>query len=116
MRSLALVALAGLIGGCASQPADTSAGAPGLRAAPNISDPIQQRAAIDAALRTGYRERIRDKQPVYCREETPIGTRFSELHCYSVQQLTDMARNKDEMHDALARPLVCTGGAQCVAQ
>lgn len=90
----------------ASQPQPTSAVS---------SESIQQRAAINAALKAGYSLRLRQGEQVYCREETPIGTRFRNLHCYTVAELADALRDQDTLHDLLARPLVCSGGSICVA-
>lgn len=109
---IACLVLCGLAG-CASGPRKPpTESANGVSAVP---DTVQQRAAVDAAIRAGYHPTSIHGQTLYCREETPIGTRFSERHCYTIAQLTASQRDRDALHDMLAKPRTC-GGSICVAQ
>lgn len=115
-HTIACLVLCGLAGCASSPPAPPATAAAGnAGAATAAAETVQQHAAIEAAIRAGYHPRVRDGQQLYCREETPIGTRFSELHCYTIEQLTAAQRASDRLHDLLAKPITC-GGSTCVAQ
>ncbi|MDE1924345.1 MAG: hypothetical protein KGL34_01460 [Gammaproteobacteria bacterium] len=116
VTSLVLGLLLGTVAGCATTaPGAGASSAASAESSAPASATVRQKAAIQAAIRAGYELKQRDGQPLYCREETPIGTRFSQLHCYTVDQLVAAQRDRDQLHDMLARPQTC-GGSLCVAQ
>jgi hypothetical protein len=121
LAALPVLALAGCAGtparshGPAAGAVRSSAVAPAIASSAAEPQTVQQRAAAEAAIRAGYHVKLRQGQRLYCREETPIGTRFSEEHCFTIEQLTAAQRNEDRLHDMLAKPRTC-GGSTCVAQ
>ena len=51
---------------------------------------------------------------MYCRSQTPIGTRFPTEYCYTQAQLERVLKSKQGMQDDVAmRQRMCTTGSAC---
>ena len=96
------------LAGCAHQPATQSSVA--------LTSDAQHRQdqAVDYAIRTGYRETANNKGvKTYCRQQTVIGTHFSNQVCYTPDQLSLMFANEDSLRDKLVQPYTCTNSLTC---
>ena len=109
-----------LLAGCAAHPPaatqDGSAGVPHLASAaasPPNSVQVQQDAAVRQAVKTGYRTKSADGGKLYCREQTHIGSHFSDTACFTPEQLVRMMAVQSELQDMLNVPERCTGGFSC---
>jgi endonuclease YncB( thermonuclease family) len=71
----------------AAKSADASATKPG-------ADPVEKVPA-------GYKSKVIDGETVYCRKETPMGTRFPTEVCMTVAQYQDTVRNRDSLRQEL---------------
>jgi hypothetical protein len=104
-----------------AQPASApAAAAPGEAASP--SGPAGTAAANEAAASAdkkfaappGYKEKTRGGTTVYCRSQTPIGTRFATEYCYTQADLQRMEKSKQGMQDDVSRATrVCGSGQSC---
>jgi hypothetical protein len=122
--ALALIAVA-TVAACASGPvqqasspnpsqavsAPVKAAAPvAATAAPSAAEPI---AATDGEFSApaGYQKRNRGGTTVYCKSETPIGTRFANEYCYTQADLERMEASRVNLKQEVDRTRrTCTGG------
>ena len=77
---------------------------------------VEQDAAQEAKFRTppGYKKKKRGDKIMYCRSETPIGTRFAQEYCFTQNQLERIEKSKQGMQDDLAmRQRMCTTQTAC---
>jgi hypothetical protein len=77
---------------------------------------VEEHAAEEAEFRTpaGYKKKKKGDQTMYCRSQTPIGTRFPTEYCYTQAQLERVLKSKQGMQDDVAmRQRMCTTGSAC---
>ena len=77
---------------------------------------VEQHAAEEAEFRTpaGYKKKKKGDQTMYCRSQTPIGTRFPTEYCYTQAQLERVLKSTQGMQDDVAmRQRMCTTGSAC---
>jgi len=125
MRKFYLLMVVAALAACASEPSQQAAPAgpstsPAPVAAPAPSAPAAPVAAVTAATPTesgaynppaGYQKRQRGTKTVYCKSDTPVGTRFSKEYCYSQQDLERMeASRTNTMQEVERARRTCTGG------
>jgi hypothetical protein len=91
----------------------TIAGCAGPTVQGPTGDPVQEDQAIHAAIRNGFHTRVRDGQKVYCREESMVGTHFTNDVCLTPAQLAKRIQTQNTLQDLLRQPLTCAGGFSC---
>jgi invasion protein IalB len=112
------------LGACASGPSKDGAAAqkqqvPAALAASgevSIAQEAQAVIAEEQEFRTpsGYKKKKRGDTTVYCRYETPIGTRFPTEYCFTRAQLERVEKSKQGMQDDVAmRQRMCTTQSAC---
>lgn len=130
MRLLACLSF-GLLAACAGQPpAPTAPAAPAAAAtapaaaaatgvsgttaaAPGSTTQTQINDVIRRAVKTGYKAHTdKDGVKTYCREETPLGTRFANYVCYTPEQLAQQFQLQDLNRDQMEQGSRC-GSSIC---
>ena len=100
----------------AEPPAAPSAPVPAASAvaAPAAAAPVAARVAEEFRPPSGYKKKTRDGRQVYCRNETPVGTRFPTEYCFTQEDLERIEKNKRSMQlDHATRTKMCTTGSAC---
>jgi hypothetical protein len=125
MRFTYVLIVATAMAGCASEPAkqvsDTPkapvAGAPvSPTAKPAATQPVaksESAAPGSNEFRTpaGYQKKTKGKSTVYCRSDTPVGTRFATEYCYTQAELERMDSSRSGIRQDVDRARrTCTGG------
>ena len=119
---IAVTALAG----CASEPAK-QASAPSSPAAVAPVATVAATAAKDSAAKAdpeasadgasqppaGYQKKTRGSTTVYCRSDTPVGTRFANEYCYTQADLERMEANRDSIRQEVDRARRTCVGTGC---
>ncbi len=87
-------------------------------AAPTATAPVaaaQTQAAVqEFKPPKGYKQKTREGRTVYCRNETPVGTRFPTEYCFTQVDLERIEKSKRSMQqDVSMRQRMCTTGAAC---
>ena len=62
---------------------------------------MAREASVQAETRKGV--------TVYCREDATLGTRFTSKKCYNEQQLVELTREREAVHEQMSKPRVCAG-------
>jgi hypothetical protein len=109
--------------GCASGPETKVSDSPASVAAvaPEEAAATTARAAEKAAPGTaadtefvppaGYQRKKRGATTVYCRSDTPVGTRFAKEYCYTQADLERLEANRTNVRQDVDRARrTCTGG------
>ena len=119
-----LIASISLVG-CASGPATQGAASPTAAAvaAPVPASPApaalaateranpEAVASKDFVAPAGYQRRERGTTTVYCRSDTPVGTRFAKEYCYTQADLERMEASRSNIRQEVDRARrTCTGG------
>ncbi len=122
-RSLPLLLLLVATAGFASPPDTDTKGAdsptsanPAMTIGDEANAVVKQDAAQEAKFRTppGYKKKKRGDKIMYCRSETPIGTRFAQEYCFTQNQLERIEKSKQGMQDDVAmRQRMCTTQTAC---
>jgi hypothetical protein len=127
MRKFFPFIVAVAVAACASEPAQKSAPAspppvapPAPSAPVAASTPAAPTAPAAATAKAGvegfntpagYTKKTRGSTTVYCKTETPVGTRFGKEYCYSQQDLERMESNRANAVEQVERARrTCTGG------
>ncbi len=63
----------------------------------------------------GYKEKFRKGDIVYCRKETPLGTRFEQSVCLTELQVADRFKKEEEMQQEAKRSSAC-GSIGCMKE
>jgi hypothetical protein len=64
----------------------------------------------------GFRLKIKGGQSLYCKETTPLGTRFAEETCMTMDQLKDFMARADIMRqDMTQHQAICSAAAGCAS-
>lgn len=115
MRYLAIIGGLSLAACASHPPVETNAANGSLRTAsatPNFVQ-VQQDSAVRQAIKTGYRARGIDGDKLYCREQTRIGSHFTDTACFTPDQLVQLMAVQSELQDMLNVPERCSGGLMC---
>jgi hypothetical protein len=118
VRIIALVGVAGFMVGCAAhdqgaaKPAPTTSAnaalvAPAVagKVAPASSSGDQADTVDQKIVARGYRARHVNGQVLYCRSETPTGTRFSNTVCLTAAQISQVEQSTQTSIDSMNRSL-----------
>jgi len=119
------------LAGCASDPAKQVSEPPRATAAPVAPvAPIAPVAATAAQAPTakvdpeahadrefqppaGYRKKTKGSTTVYCRNDTPVGTRFGTEYCYTQAELERMDASRANIRQEVDRARRTCVGAGC---
>ena len=123
LRFLAFLAVFSL-GACASGPSPDGTAAQSRQdhatlaasGQKSIAEEAQSIIAEEEEFKTpsGYKKKKRGDTTVYCRYETPIGTRFPTEYCFTRAQLERVEKSKQGMQDDVAmRQRMCTTQSAC---
>jgi hypothetical protein len=117
-----------LLGACASAPAPE---APPTPAAPAPTAPadgvtkagdvqtgsgsmqVRAQAPTTGKARPGYRLRTRNGETVYCRSETPTGSRMAVETCYTAAQLETIDQQTETFKDTVEQTRARCAGPTC---
>lgn len=120
MRTFIVFLLAFSATALAADPPTDAAAEPVAESASTIGEEAtrlaEQHAAEEAEFKTpaGYKKKKKGDQTMYCRSQTPIGTRFPTEYCYTQAQLERVLKSKQGMQDDVAmRQRMCTTGSAC---
>jgi hypothetical protein len=126
MRAMCLLIVAAAMAGCASEPsqqvATTSpstspapaAPAPAAPAAPAVADAAATPAEGGAFNPPpGYQKKTRGTSTVYCKSDTPVGTRFAKEYCYTQQDLERMEASRSNTVQEVERARKTCVGPGC---
>lgn len=92
--------------------------------APNATDAVADETQAKSAAQEqkeftpppGYRVRKRGDLIIFCRKETPSGSRFAVENCYTAAQLAEIQRqNEEATRDFDRSRRVCSNPATCGA-
>jgi hypothetical protein len=64
----------------------------------------------------GYTKKTAGDRTVYCRKETPVGTRFATEYCFTEEQLQRIEKSGQGMRDDVARRQKTCSGAACMGE
>jgi hypothetical protein len=125
MRFTYVLIVAAALAGCASEPARQ---APESLKAPAAAAPVSPAAKTTAAQPVaksdaaapaskefqppaGYQKKTKGTTTVYCRSDTPVGTRFPTEYCYTQSDLERMEASRSNIRQEVDRARrTCTGG------
>ena len=124
MRRLLLLIAAATLAACASEPVrqPAPAGSMGPAAAsPVVAAPASTASPAKAEATAvsdgefqppaGYKTKKRGNTTVYCRTDTPIGTRFGSEYCYTRSDLERMEASRVNTKQEIDKARrTCTGG------
>lgn len=97
----------------AGEPAEAAATLAAQEAAPAIA-PVAKESEEKFRVPAGYKAKSKGGETVYCRSQTPVGTRFPTEYCFTQAQLERMEKSKQTMQeDHSMRTRMCTTGAAC---
>jgi hypothetical protein len=130
-KLMPLIVCAG-IAACSSQPRQDSPAAAPVAAAQPAPAPESQPAATVAAREeesaaatagatkdekfrapAGYKVKSKGGGTVYCKSETPVGTRFATEYCFTEAQLERIEKNKRSIQEDHAQRTRTCAGASC---
>jgi hypothetical protein len=124
MRITYLLIAAATLVGCASGPAK-QASQPSSTAAVVPVESVAEKASKDSTVKVepatpavaeylpppGYQKKTKGSTTVYCRSDTPVGTRFATEYCYTQADLERMDASRANMRREVDRTRrICTGG------
>ena len=127
MRFTYVLIAAAALAGCASEPTKQASESP---KAPAAAAPVSPAAATsatqpvaksDAAAPAskefqppaGYQKKTKGKSTVYCRSDTPVGTRFPTEYCYTQADLERMEASRSNIRQEVDRARRTCTGAGC---
>jgi hypothetical protein len=127
MRFTYVLIAAATLAGCASEPTKQVAESP---KAPTAAAPVspaakttatQPVAKSDAAAPAskefqapaGYQKKTKGTTTVYCRSDTPVGTRFPTEYCYTQSDLERMEASRSNIRQEVDRARRTCTGAGC---
>jgi len=126
MRILPLLVILAAVPAMAAEPAPEAPAEPASAAAPAATEaaPAAAAAPAEAAaaaapaeefrIPAGYKKKKRDGETVYCRSQTPVGTRFPTEYCFTKNDLERIEKSKQSMQrDMQLRTKMCTTGSAC---
>jgi hypothetical protein len=125
MRMIPILMAAAMLTGCASDPATKpapvaapAASTPATVVAPAPA-PAPAAATADKAASgqfvapAGYKVKKRGDATVYCKVETPVGTRFGTEYCYTQSDLERMEASRVNVRQEVERTRRTCTGAGC---
>jgi hypothetical protein len=109
--SMILVTVIGATAPVYAQQSDAASAAP-TATAPAAEAPKGPSAdTIKKAKYAGFRAKLKSGQTVFCKEVTPIGTRFPEEHCLAENQLLMELDREQAARDSMGNHSCSSGGA-----
>jgi hypothetical protein len=91
------------LGGTSATPGDVATGTGSMQ--------VRTDGPTVAMSRPGYRARQRDGETLWCRTETPTGSRMPVEKCYTAAQLDAMAADAEAIKDSIQQTRSrCVGG------
>jgi hypothetical protein len=126
MRFTYVLIVVTTLGGCASEPAKQVSSPPsaaaGAPAAPVVTTAAQkptEKADPKASASgeyfppAGYQKKTKGSTTVYCRSDTPVGTRFATEYCYTQTELERMEASRSSIRQDVDRARRTCVGAGC---
>ena len=127
MRFTYVLIAAAALAGCASEPSKQVSESPKAPAAAAPVSPAakstatQPVAKADAAASAsnefqppaGYQKKTKGTTTVYCRSDTPVGTRFPTEYCYTQGDLERMEASRSNIRQEVVRARRTCTGAGC---
>ena len=127
MRFTYALIVAAALAGCASEPTKQVSASP---QAPAAAAPVSSAAKTTSAQPVanadsaapageefqppaGYRKKTRGTTTVYCRSDTPVGTRFPTEYCYTQSDLERMEASRGSIRQEVDRARRTCTGAGC---
>ena len=125
MRFTYVLIAAAALAGCASEPpkqvsespkapAATATVSPAAKTTPAL--PVAKSDSAAPASKefqapAGYQKKTKGTTTVYCRSDTPVGTRFPTEYCYTQSDLERMEASRSSIRQEVDRARrTCTGG------
>ena len=122
MRVTLVFIVAAALAGCASGPAGQVSDSPKSAAASAVVAPAAQPAAKSSPEGpaskefqppAGYQRKTKGGSTVYCRSDTPVGTRFATEYCYTQSDLERMEASRGNIRQEVDRARRTCSGAGC---
>jgi hypothetical protein len=127
MRFTYILIAAAALAGCASEPTKQVSESP---KAPAVAAPVSPAAKTgttgtvaktDSATSAsnefqppaGYQKKTKGKSTVYCRSDTPVGTRFATEYCYTQSDLERMETSRNSIRQEVDRARRTCVGTGC---
>lgn len=122
MRMIPILMVAAILTGCASDPttkpapvaAPVAASTPATASAPATAGAAAGR--VDGGVfvpPAGYKAKKRGDATVYCKVDTPVGTRFGTEYCYTQSDLERMEASRVNVRQEVDRARRTCTGAGC---
>jgi hypothetical protein len=116
LTSLSAVLVALALAACSSQPVSQESSGP-VAPAPEAQAKAPAPAETSAAstkpagkIPSGYRLEKRNGKDLYCRNETLLGSRFSQKTCFTREQLEEIQRRTESAVGGMEQTMkVCSG-------
>jgi hypothetical protein len=117
LSCLAIAAIVTVVAGCAGSPQPSSPAPSSANATPAASaeTPASVSNLVDTADFTkkaqdeGWRPEVRDGQVVYCKDESPLGSRLPELTCLNKTSVAQMMLAEERQREAMQRAAAAAG-------
>jgi hypothetical protein len=127
MRFTYVLIAAAALAGCASEPARQAPESPKAPAAAAPVSPAAKTTAAQPVAKSdaaapaskefqppaGYQKKTRGTTTVYCRSDTPVGTRFPTEYCYTQSDLERMEASRGSIRQEVDRARRTCSGAGC---
>jgi len=127
MRFTYVLIAAAALAGCASEPTKQASESPQAPAAAapvspaastTTTQPVAKGDAAASASKefqppAGYQKKTRGTTTVYCRSDTPVGTRFPTEYCYTQSDLERMEASRSNIRQEVDRARRTCTGAGC---
>jgi hypothetical protein len=63
-----------------------------------------------------YKPTLRDGETVYCRKEVESGSRFKKRYCYTLAELKEVERQREELQTEMSRSrATCSSASSCAS-
>jgi type IV pilus biogenesis protein CpaD/CtpE len=127
MRFTYILIAAAVLAGCASEPTKQVAESPKATPAAAPVSPAARTVETEPVARTdsavpasnefqppaGYQKKTKGKSTVYCRSDTPVGTRFATEYCYTQSDLERMEASRGSIRQEVDRARRTCVGTGC---
>jgi hypothetical protein len=125
MRFTYVLIVAAALAGCASEPTKQMSESPKAPVAAAAVSPAGKTVATQPVAKSdtavlaskefqppaGYQKKTKGTTTVYCRSDTPVGTRFPTEYCYTQSDLERMEASRSNIRQEVDRARrTCTGG------
>jgi hypothetical protein len=127
MRITYVLIAAAALTGCASEPTTPVSESPKAPAPAAPVSPAAKTVATEPVAKTdsaasasnefqppaGYQKKTKGKSTVYCRSDTPVGTRFATEYCYTQSDLERMETSRNSIRQEVDRARRTCVGTGC---